>query len=76
MNRKHNTVATWRSRTSRLPLDYIVGLCDSAGIEVDWNYVVSGNRGVGTEGMQPYSLDIRPGGERIPLFLVPAPAGA
>ena len=76
LGKAQNTISTWRIRNSRLPIDQLIPKCDDLGIKIDWNYVIYGEHGRVSVGMQPYSLDIRPGGERIPLFLVPAPAGA
>ncbi len=71
-----NTISNWRTRGSRLPLDQIIPICDERGIRVDWNYVIHGERVGYVEGMQPYSQATKPGKDQIPLFLVPAPAGA
>lgn len=77
LGKAQSTIPTWRKRSSRLPLDLIIAKCDEQGIRVDWNYVIHGERvGYVQEGMQPYSRATKPGKDQIPLFLVPAPAGA
>ncbi len=77
LNKAQNTISNWRTRNSRLPIDEIIPICDERGFHVDWNYVIYGERvGSPHNGMQPYSAITTPSGNRIPLFLVPAPAGA
>ena len=69
-----NTVSSWRSRGSRLPLETMIAKCVSEGKSVDWNYVLEGSSS-STEGMRPYSVETQPSTTMVPVFLVPAPAG-
>lgn len=73
---RQGTLSGWKGRDS-IDLLLIIAKCEEAGYSVDWDYVIDGPTQKVAEGMQPYSAATapRPNGTRIPLFLVPAPAG-
>ncbi|MCE2504289.1 MAG: helix-turn-helix domain-containing protein [Chlorobi bacterium] len=55
LGKAQNTISTWRIRNSRLPIDQLIPKCDDLGIKIDWNYVIYGEHGRVSVGMQPYN---------------------
>lgn len=85
LGKSSNSVANWRARSTRLPVIDILTVCEENLRSIDWNYVLEGvwrNHGEqrfpisGESGMRPFTSDMLEDNRRVPLFLVPAPAGS